>query len=291
MTLYDINELIAMKEPKSPGNNTIIQFRVDDLFFTQMSAVANRLATPVGVLARQWVAERLSNEITADFKTVSNWQTTRYAQLSSKIPEELPSGPIQLIHFVPFNFEGRIDFEAAKKLSTVFVPFEGSSMYAGRRNRLGYVWTDVIQNEKTRGYVQLFSNGAVESVRVLKTINEEVILGEHLDLDLIRAVWMYANGLNSLGIQLPILLRITFKNMHGCCLRLSNDALSWRSTEIDENEFALSDLHISDWQDVLRLEEAAQFLKPLLDEIWNAGGFERSPSYKNNGQFRAELIQ
>jgi hypothetical protein len=51
-----------MQSYKSPAKNKLIQFRADDLLLKRLIRASLALQTPVGVLARQWVAERLNAE-------------------------------------------------------------------------------------------------------------------------------------------------------------------------------------------------------------------------------------
>jgi hypothetical protein len=262
----------------------VVQFRVDKVLMTQLTSVADRLHTSVGVLARQWVAERLIEELSKDANSIRAWQQERLQEIDKKVRADFEAGPIQILHIVPFSQNIRIDLEEARKLHALFAPIEGVGATT-RINRLGLFCEKVFKSNhegNASAYVQLFRAGQVESVRLLPVYeSEKAIYGNLLDNDLIRKTWLYCSALNALKVQLPLAINVTLMDVQGYQIRTKSP--DTRTTSIDENVFTTADVTVNDWSQVLRPEWAAQSIKAALDEIWNAAGFEKSTSFQIDG--------
>lgn len=290
-------EMPKIKSGKASSENIgdrggqIIQFRADDLLISQLSVVAERLRTPMGVLARQWVAERVKKELEQEKQAIELWYQKRLPEIDRKLRADMEAGPVQMLHLLPLASDVTIAPERARELQSLLAPVERiDTRYEGHINVHGYVTEKTFKTStKVNGYVQAFRTGQLESVRILKQdLNFNALYADTVDADLIRVLWSYGTALQQLNVPLPIVLLIRFRDVKGYFLRTRHQASP--NTLIDVNEFNLPTVQISDWSQTARLENAAQTLRPALDVFWNAGGFERSFSYKADGAWKGPPV-
>jgi hypothetical protein len=102
-----------------------------------------------------------------------------------------------------------------------------------------------------------------------------------IDSDLIRAAWLYCSALQALKVPTPLIISATFKRVKN--YRIRSRAYNAPTNMIDEYGFSTKPVEVLDWTTLMRPESVAQTLKPLLDEVWNAAGFDHSASYSANG--------
>jgi hypothetical protein len=262
------------------GNSgQVVQFRVDDLLAAQLSAVSARLHTPIGVLARQWVAERIAEEIRADQDNVEKWRSARWAELSQNF-KTLVDGPIQVIHLIPYSQTLNLVPETMREFQTLFKPAERvEGTYSGRINWHGYLTEKTFASEsKLNSYVQMFRSGQLESVRVLSS-EAKTIYGERTDEDLIRCIWSYMAALKQLMVPLPIAAVINFHGLKDFEMRFAGKTASQR---FEFSDYGMPTITFTQWAQAATLASVAENLRPILDMLWNAAGYERSFSYREN---------
>ncbi len=144
----------------------LIQFRADENLMRDLSAAADRLNLPVGVLARLWVTERLAREQSFDADALELWRQSRYNIIDEIAETELGNEPIQILHLVPFQRWLDIEPEKMSKFVGLLAPVERVDNYDARINLEGFRTAKQFANQdKTYGYVQVFGGGQLESVR------------------------------------------------------------------------------------------------------------------------------
>lgn len=281
---------MTLKRPRSkaedarPQKGGLVQFRADEELFSNLTQVADRLHIPVGVLARLWVSERLEKELSFDMNSIEAWRQQRYKLIDEFVEEEFNSGPIQVLHLVPFQRMIDVDPERVRQLQGMLPPVERVDEYSGRINLEGYQTSKQFKTEnKLAGSVQVFSTGQIESVRELYADENKCLFADYVDEDLIKAVWSYSCVLEALGVKPPIALFVGFRRMRGCTLK--SQRFSSPSAEIKYGAFELEVITIKDWSNVLTVENAAQSIKKLLDKFANSAGLPRSMSYSVNGSW------
>ncbi|MBX9772180.1 MAG: hypothetical protein K2X29_12460 [Candidatus Obscuribacterales bacterium] len=271
--------------PDPDSKSSLIQFRVNDLFFSQLSNLAKRKEIPIGVLVRSWVAERMRQELLLERDDAATWEAYRAQEVEKRLPAMEP-GPIQILRLIPFEKTIKIEPESVRQFQSQLEPVQRTDEFSGRINRLGYETKKIFRTagELQAGYVQIFTTGHIESVRVLRTDeHERAIYADQLDDDLIRSLWMYCTVLYQLNVAPPVQVSLAFARVKGLTLRTR--AYSAPTTKIEEDSFSMPQEIISDWSEVATIEAAAQFLKSTLDNFWQASGFPRSYSYSKEGKW------
>lgn len=275
------------KSGKPLNSNLIIQFRADETLMAQLTAVAARLHTSVGVLARQWVAERLYDEVRLDKVELEHWRQKRLLEITKSMHSELEPGPVQVIHMQPWSQEITIDPDSVRSKKGFLAPVERTDEYMGRINLEGFRTTKIFSDSKqVNGYVQVFRTGQLESVRVLQETHEgKAIFGDQTDDDLIRSTWSYAAALSALKVPAPAQITVTILGLKGYRMRTR---LYKRGTdsEFEVPVITLPSVDINDWLLVSRMDETATLLRASLDVFWNAAGFDRSTSFNSAGKWR-----
>lgn len=278
------------KSPRALSDNPgqIIQFRADELLVSQLAVIAERTRTPMGVLARQWVADRVRKEIEQDRQTLDLWYEKRLPEIERRLKSKMEAGPVQILHFLPLASDVSVDPDKVQALMSLLAPVERiDGRYEGRINLHGFITEKTYKDSsKLNGYVQFFRSGQLESVRILRQGEMKQIYGSQLDSDLIRSVWSYCTALQQLSVPLPLIVLIRFGEIQGYSLRTQQQL----GSPIDVNEFTLPAIEISDWSKTARRETVAQTIKPALDVLWNASGFGKSPSYKADGIWKGPVV-
>lgn len=277
------------QEPKkqsgtTPSKGGLVQFRADDSLMADLALVADRLHMPIGSLSRLWVTERLEQELSYDIGALEDWRQQRYKFIDKKIDEEFNPGAVQILHLLPFQRLLELEPERLRQYQGMLPPVERVDEFTGRINFDGYETVKKFKSEnKLAGTIQVFTTGQIESVREIVADENHSIFADHLEEDLIRAVWSYSCVLEALQVKLPIALFVSFKRMRGYTLKSQRFASP--SAEINYVALEPQGISIKDWSDVLTVERAAITVKPILNKLANSAGLPRSMSYSQSGEW------
>jgi len=134
------------------------------------------------------------------------------------------------------------------------------------------------------GYCQLFRNGAVESVFARITFpgnsGEKGIAVVDIERDLIRAMKSYLGGLRDLNVAAPFEVMVSMLGVKGAIIADGDSWHMYRRTPIDRDVALLPDVLVEEHG-----VDVPMVLRPVFDAMWNAGGYERSMSYDDTGQW------
>lgn len=286
---YDLLVLI-MKSRKSDigreeqqNTSGLVQFRADAQLLKALSSMAERLKMPIGALARLWVAERLLSETIVDVDVLQNWINDRYSQID-KEPDLLVSGPRLTLHMCTCN--RFVDLEPAfiRRFAGMLPPVERVDNFDTRINFEGFIATKVFANDsKPMGYVQVFRQGMLESVRVLTSDEQNGVFAQQIDQDIISAVWSYASALKAMEVPLPVVLFVRLSNLSG--ETLLSPRIPGYSLPFSNHTLHFPPVLISSWQQLSLIDSAAQTLRPTLDKLANAAGLSASVSFLPSGKW------
>lgn len=262
----------------------LVQFRADPILMQGLTQIAEERHIPVGALARLWVAERLLKETTYEIAELENWRLQRYSEIDKTVQFGFNPRPLLVLHLVPFGKYTDLDPSAIKQVVRMLAPVESSQGFEAHINLDGFRTEKRYGSEdKLFGYVQVFREGQLESVREIVTDKNNGIIGEIFDEELISAIWSYSCALEALGVQPPVALFIRLMNTHG--VRMRSAKSDSYSNAINYGAFNIQGLSINNWNDVLKLENAAKTVKRLLDRIANSAGLAGSLSFGSNGKW------
>jgi hypothetical protein len=150
-----------------------------------------------------------------------------------------------------------------------------------RHNFDGYLMFDQAQNPPVcRSYVQVFRTGAIEVVDSLQPTHEEKLIGgNYFEGWVIGALDRYLKLEEELQLQPPLFVMLSLVGIRG--YKMSTGVFRDDGDSIDRDTLFLPDIIVEGY-DV----PAAKILRPAFDTLWQASGFERSPSYDKEGDWK-----
>jgi hypothetical protein len=229
----------------------------------------------------------LGSETTAE--RIRDFRLDRISRIRGReTPIPLLAGPSVVLHVVPLSSLGastRYDVISLKKsaalhqtLAPLFRTFANNSEI----NFDGILFFDGSRRQPSAGYSQLYRNGIIEAVDALLISSNErggrgkLIPSEAFEDGLFKSSRGYLAVLKSLAVDLPILLTLTLTDVKSFTMAAAGHLGIFGGTPFDREVLMPQDLLLDTYDvDVFRV------MKPLLDEIWNAAGYEGSPYYRD----------
>jgi hypothetical protein len=196
-------------------------------------------------------------------------------------PLKLRAGPKFVLHLVPHNafrrasFEGKIfeiNEDDLKPMATggwsKKVNFDGISSVTSRTG-------------ESDSYVQLFHNGAIESVNVsyfveLNGQNYIPMIG--WEDELIKRIRNYLNMQRGLGVDLPVYTMISVLSVEGYQFMTDDGYPRSEGYKIDRKDLVVPSLEINSFEC-----DIEQVVLPAFNRLWNAVGRKASFSYNSDG--------
>lgn len=216
--------------------------------------------------------------------------------LNGETPLPLPDEPALVLHLLPqHSFSTQLSLRVSELQSQVasLRPLMATRAHgcSHRINLDGLVahWGGAATgNAPNRSYTQAFRNGIIEAAvcDIVGTENSVRFLWiKEIETELFRGLGDYLGCLRSLGVQPPIWCFITLIKVKGVHIadRCGKEPGSPRNPPIDREVLYLPEALIEDLS-----TEPAVILKPLLDMIWNAAGYEARLISGPDGSFQPE---
>ncbi len=214
------------------------------------------------------------------------WHRSRLAraQIAEVAPKIASDRSALVVHLIPadaFGGANLIDPKAAYDMYNRFQPI-GAGL--GNRRFVFDGFVHLRDGEKCHGYTLVRRDGIVEAVKI-KIANEERKTVPILAVEgqLVAAVHAYMNALFDIGVVPPVYALATVTGVQG-------HRLIARSPFDDEgDEIVLDTLHLP----MVSIEQAetetvvGDALRPMLDALWNAGGYAGSYSFESGSWKRS----
>jgi hypothetical protein len=198
-----------------------------------------------------------------------------------------------IIHIVPLS---AFDVTATLPLRQIeldyrsFVPVGSSTANGARINFDGILKTSNADQRATehRAYVQLYRNGIIETVdSTLMAVSSGSPIISNLDDKLINEIMRSLNDLAAVGVEPPYAFLISLVGVTGARI---NFARGQDSAWLDNLGFALDrdQYHFDEviFETIPTTQaECASIIRPILDQVANAGGNATSPIFDNQGHY------
>ena len=231
---------------------------------------------------------RLFNETATITQQARNFRLDR---LSHIVAGESALGdidrPIIALHVVPLNafyIGSTIETDLLVGEYELALPMRSSSR-DHRHNFDGVLFRyPSPEDGPANTYLQIFRNGCVEAVNVSickGRASKRLIPSTLLEKCLIDSTERYFALLNKADVAAPVLLMVSILGVKGYSMAVDPrrfDLDPWDVNSIDRDELIVEP-QIVESLDV----EAAKVLKPILDSVWNASGWKKSPYYDDDG--------
>ena len=213
------------------------------------------------------------------------------AILQGNTPEPLAGKSYLCIHMVPISaFDPSFSFDITRvREQGEALPPIGRRGWNPRVNFDGLLFSTPMRAGGAISYVQLFRNGVIEAVDCERLTPREpqrqrpdkYIPSIAYERDIVRAVDGYAEFYRKYEMPTPLLVGLSILNVKG--FRMGADDIYDLGSPIDRDHLVLPG-QLAEFVDF----DAAPFLRPSFDQIWNACGYDRSRNYDDKGNWRPD---
>ena len=211
--------------------------------------------------------------------------------IAGETPVSLVPGARTILHMIPlssFNSGVRYDLTELeiKNQNLTLAPssydynfgfrqfnFDGLISISERTNQLNV----------TDSYLQVFRTRTLESVEA-ESINRSESTPNWKSLDeqrLIAAVDRGKSLMRHLGIEPPILILVTLVGVKDHIIYRGQNYYLSSSTKFGRDVLQLPDVLVNDFD-----KPANEIVRPILDAIWNAGGYPKCLNYDDSGKYQ-----
>lgn len=191
-----------------------------------------------------------------------------------------------LFHIIPawsFELGNSIDIKKAYKNDDL-LPISSFSGLHYRFSADGYcMFSKNGRTSRIETYTQLFHNGIIEAVYLFPVHQQKQIYNwDKIQGEIIKAAYRFADALRTLSVPKPWHLYATILNAKG--YRATSENRS--NSEPLERDI----MHSQDgiWKDEGTIDSA---LRPVLDTLSNAFGYNESNCFDNNGKMKSEYMK
>jgi hypothetical protein len=273
------NYVIIIRVPRSWASPHMVTLQLKDhnRFFSRNSA--GKYELDVSELRTAFVLSETIEE------RIRNFRTDRVSKIiAGETPVPLAKDPKVVLHIIPITAFGSsrtlLDVSSLKRDSRDILPLiPGSSGLNQRYNLDGYLTHDPTEESST--YVQIFRNGIIESVETKFMGNDRTFIGEVFDFEVYDGVKDYLNFEKRVGIEPPYLIMLSLLGVFGSKLIHSNVYLRFNSNKTIDRDVLLVSEGMADDSD----RDLDKVIKPILDSVWNAAGYEGSVSFDKEGNW------
>jgi hypothetical protein len=198
-----------------------------------------------------------------------------------------------LLHLMPlaaFDLGSRLELGEDVRQDGDVYPLYGGSRPQPRfilepRFNLDGIFVDDSANNRTgvgaTQYLQIYRNGIIETFDSnLLDWKEVSILAYPVERTLIDDTTRFLNLAGRLGVSPPILILVTVIGTEGRVILTAEEPIVVRDP-VDRDCLPLPEIVIDDFE-----VDTSRALRPMLDALWQAGGYARSPNYNEGGEWQ-----
>ena len=220
---------------------------------------------------------------------IRDFRTERLAKVHSReTPIPLEQGGCLVVHAVPLRgFAEPFSFDVSSlQLGDCLIrPMQSAGIgFSPRVNLDGHITSTSVTPGTCFTYVQIFRNGAAESVCTLPDADGQMVLPSKVyEEDVLTFVSSYVEFARRHEIEPPYLLFLSFVGVRECIFgtqgfpRLGTGPAAFQDEMVVLPEVVM----------VERDEQPHRVMKPAFDMVWNAFGFLGSQNYDDDGNWGA----
>jgi hypothetical protein len=216
------------------------------------------------------------------FQQVRGFRDTRIKKIVERdAPVMLHRHPMAVIHVLPLG----LSFSSRRLDPRDVQPhvrglFSEDFVYSGniRFNLDGLlVASNALPNAPTDAYIQVFRDGGVEAVATFSVVNEpsSTIYGNQFEGAIVRFTESVGTFRQNLRLEAPCVVSVALLEVMGVSLE-ANRAMGRR---FDRELVSLPETVL------LEFEKVATALRPTIDTMWQAAGWQGSPNYNEAGDW------
>ena len=217
---------------------------------------------------------------------VANFRTERvWTVQTERTPVPLEPGGRMILHIVPraaFSSATTVDIATLGAQTNRIHPMGGAENH--RVNLHGFLTYGTRTGEQACAYTQVFRNGSIEAVTILRSHGEQPLVGctEYEEM-IIETVERYLEMASNTRVRPPYYVFLTFVNAKGAKFEVPMRLEVAKKQEdliAREDTLAMPEIVMPEMPD-----SAAKALRPLFDHVWNTFGFWGSFSYDDEGEW------
>lgn len=274
--------VFVLRIPKSWSSPHMVTFKGGSRFFTRNNAGKHQM--DVGEIRSAFLlSESLPEKI-------RQFRLDRLGKIAANEgPVALADKPKIVLHIVPFSafsLDSSLDAKAIydKRLNLNLL-YGGSDSI--RYNVDGVVNIGIRQQEVehgTSGYCQVFRSGNVESVDtvIISDGDERKLIASLLfEQAVVSSVQEFMNVFASLNVSPPFVVAVALLGVRGFQMASPQNRMKFSNTPIDRDDLILPEILIMEHG-----SDAGLAMRPIMDAAWNASGWEGSPNYDENGDWK-----
>ena len=264
-----------------------ISFKEGSRFYTRNSKGAELLDT--GALRNAFtLAETITDRI-------RNFRNERIIQLlANDTPVPFEEGAKVILHIVPvnaFNAGQRYNVMSTYNASHILKPISGRANDR-RVNLDGVVWYSLRNDSASvTDYVQIYHNGIIEAVNHHLLRPREnfkvpyVINGSILESDLFGCLKENLQVYSKLGIEAPAYIFLTLTGVKGYEMMDKYYPSRFEGyPPIDRDVLMIPEILVEDFSVPIQ-----EFMRPIIDQVWNACGAKGSVNYDADGNWNPNI--
>jgi hypothetical protein len=261
---------IVIRVPKSFASPHMVTYGGSSRFFARTSNGKYQLDV------EEIKAAFLLSDKTAE--RVTDFRLDRIAKIrADDTPVTLVQGAKIVLHVVPlaaFSSLAQIDLQSVAVVSRElqFIPLGLAAGWDGRYNLEGYVrYTSSRDNRCASNYLEIFRNGALETVDTSLTSHGGHLQGANLKADVIEKLGYYVSSLKLLGAEVPFAVMISLLGVKGYTIGPQETARLHGVGRFDTDVILLPEVLLEGFDTDIGL-----LMKQPFAMVWNAAGWARS---------------
>jgi hypothetical protein len=198
-----------------------------------------------------------------------------------------------ILHIVPlsaFDMSTTLPLRQIEQNFRSFVPIGSTTANGARINFDGILKTSNADQRATehRAYVQLYRNGIIEAVdSTLMAVSSGSPIISNVDDKLIYEITRSLKDLAAVGIEPPYALLVSLASVAGARFNLARGQdYTWSdnlSDPLDRDQYHFDEVIFETIPTTPA--ECASIIRPILDQMANAGGKPMSPIFDDQGRY------
>lgn len=183
-----------------------------------------------------------------------------------------------IVHILPlsaFSTVQTLDIETIGKRYSEFF----KNCHNARFNIDGFVCYLEHFDGVARQYFQIYRNGCIEFIRVLLEGKSEpnVWQSYNAEQDIVQSSYLALLAQKQFGVEPPVFIVVSIAGVKG----LPFAGYNYKQGAFDRDVILLPEIMLESYPE---FDDLIYQVKPILDAMWNAGGFARSDSFDKKGR-------
>jgi hypothetical protein len=272
--------VIIARMPKSWASPHMVTYKNTSRFFARNNAGKYQLDV-AEIRASFLLSESIPERI-------RNFRLDRLAKIAANEgPMRLLDGPKLVLHLIPVaSMTGNVVFDLSqlKRQRQNLHPL-GETSNTARVNIDGYVVAGTSESEAFV-YCQCFRNGIIESVDCTMTCHgtdAKLIPSTTFEQDLLAGVESYLRYYREMEMTAPAFLMLSLLGFRGYQMAAVTRTLTGHVPPIDRDLVNVPEIILEDYGTL-----AVKLIRPMLDMVWNAAGWDKSPNFDDQGNWQPQ---